>query len=1152
MFGDLRLYETYGKIQKSVRSGIPTAVFGVQQSEKIFLTRGLGSGFVFFVTKDFVSAKSVAGNLAGFEYLPFADDVLLYKRNAAGSVYSEINRVLFLAYSGLIRGVVASADALARKYPKREIFFGNCFDIEQGKDYSVKDIARRLVRNGYKRTPLVSAVGEFSLRGDILDVFSPLYDKPVRTEFFGDSAESVRFFDPEEHISTGETSVFTVIPVSEIVEADEGAALELAEDEVRRSKGLSPDAAERLSSVISDIRRDGATAWLVPFTASDPIGSYFPKGATVIMDEPGLISERLDAIYDDHIRRCGYLAERGEITVRGSETLVDKETAIAAMLSADKKLSFQLLTAKTFFRPSATVSVSSSAVRSYRGSVENLASDVRNWAANGYKVGIFAGDGEKAQRIFAALYSEGLSAEISDDGECSLVNPTIIGLPFEGGFVNHSDKLALIGDDRIFTPSQKTRGRLRKTARQAFFAVEAGDYVVHEVHGVGLCVGTTTMKGEYGEKDYIVVKYRNNDTLYVPVEASDLLSKYGGGETKPRLSALGGGEFERTKAKVRAGLKELAIDLVGLYKERLKPRGFVYKEDAFLTESFEEAFPYTETDDQLRCIEEIRKDLSTDRIMDRLLVGDVGFGKTEVAMRAIFRVVSNGKQAIVLAPTTILSQQHYELMKARFEPFGLKTACLNRFRSAGEQKDIIAKVERGEVNVIVGTHRLLNKNIKYKDAGILVLDEEHRFGVEHKEILKTVNTNIDVLSMSATPIPRTLHMALSGIRDISTITTPPKDRLPVESYVVEDSPALIRDVILRETARDGQVFVVYNRVESIEAFSQRMRDIVPEASIKIAHGQMNEHELERTVYAFSRKEFDVLISTTIIENGIDIPNANTLIVYDADNLGLSQLYQLRGRVGRSSRLGFAYFVYRGTLTAVAYKRLASIMENTELGSGFKIAMKDLEIRGAGNVLGKEQHGHMAKVGTETYMKLLGEVLSEVKGEPVVRDVKATMEADVDAHVPSDYIGELSQRMEFYQRMASVTGRKDRLALERELKDVYGAVPPAVSNLLDLAELKAAASKLGVKDVVIKKKLFALKFASMEDIGKEGVQYALKLFGKRAVLAVSEGGEIMIKLEFPGKSERYAMTALKAFCETALSVGVNGVAGDNSPSSITKK
>ncbi len=1135
MFGDLNLYENYGKIVKSVRSGIPTAVFGVQQSEKFFLTRRLGCGFSFFVTKDFLSAKKAVESMKGFEYLPFADDVLLYKRNASASVYIEINRILYLMYSGLIGGVVVSADAVTRKYPKREIFFGKCFDVEKGRDYDIREIVRKLIDCGYKRTPLVATHGEFSLRGDILDVFSPLYDKPVRTEFFGDTVQSVRFFDVEEHVSTGDADVFTVIPVSEIVEYNNGEALSLASEEAMKAKGLSPDAQERLRSVISDLKSGEPTAWLAPFAPYDDISRYFPPETVVVLDEPKVIGERLDTVYGEHQRRCGYLTERGEITVKGVETLIDEESVKKALLSTERSLSFQLLTAESFFKPKEVLSVSSSAVPSYRGDAGRLATDVKNWSANGYKVGIYAGNREKAERVFRELYSEGVTTDVAETSDCSLVNPTVLPFSFPEGFVSHSDKLVLIGDDRVFTQTHEQTRRLKKTARQAFFAVEAGDYVVHEVHGVGLCVGTTTMKGEYGEKDYIVVKYRNNDTLYVPVEVSDLLSKYSGGEAHPKLSALGGGEFERTKAKVREGLKKLAIDLLALYKERLKPRGFVYKSDAFLEESFAEAFPYTETDDQLRCIEEINRDLSADRIMDRLLVGDVGFGKTEVAMRAVFRVVSNGKQAIVLAPTTILSQQHYETMKARFEPFGLTVACLNRFRSAGEQKEIIAKIERGEINVVIGTHRLLNKTIRYKDAGILVLDEEHRFGVEHKEILKTVNTGIDVLSMSATPIPRTLHMALSGIRDVSTITTPPGGRLPVESYVVEDSPALIRDVVLREIARGGQVFVVYNRVESIEAFSQRMRDILPEVSLRIAHGQMNEHQLEKTVYDFAKKEFDVLISTTIIENGIDIPNANTLIVYDADNLGLSQLYQLRGRVGRSNRLGFAYFVYRGTLTATAYKRLTSIMENTELGSGFKIAVKDLEIRGAGNVLGKEQHGHMAKVGTETYMKLLGEALSEVKGEPVIREIKTTMEADVDAHVPTDYIGELSQRMEFYQRMAYVSSKKERTALEKELKDVYGNLPQAVVNLLDVAELKAVASKIGVSDVIINKKLFALKFVSMERIGEEGVQYALKRFGKRAVLTVSEDGNVMVKLEFQGKSERYGLTALKAFCETAYAV-----------------
>jgi len=1129
MFEKIGLYETYGSINGLIRRGISTAVFGVQSGEKLFIADILDAPLKLYVARDYLEARRIAGNIEGSEYLPFRDDVLLYKRSASKQRTAERNRVLYLAATGRLSVVVASIDALTQRFPEKEVFLNCCFSIEAGESYNVKELVSRLVKAGYERCPLVAVKGEFSLRGDILDIFSPLYEKPVRISFFDDIAETVRFFDSDTHKSQEEIESFTIIPVKELFEGEEGKAFALAKKEALKMK-QKPDAAVRTAAIFSELEAFGDSEWLAPYAEYSRLTDYLPEDGLVIWDEPKMLADRVERLYDEHFLRCEYLIERGELLSSGVNMLVDKADVTCVK---GRQIAFQMLTAQSFFKVGEAVFLSSSQVPKYGSDSGRLAQDIKGWLANGYGVAVFAGSNADAQRLQSELYSQKCVLPIRERLTGSLVNGAIISQRFDEGFVSHTAKLVLVGTDRIFsTASNAAKGRLRKTTKQAFLAVEAGDYVVHETHGIGLCIGTTVIKGDFGEKDYIVVRYRNNDTLYVPVEASDLLTKYGGGDREPRLSALGGGEFERTKAKVKSKLKEMAIDLVELYSQRMRPRGFSYKKDDFLTESFAEAFPYRETEDQLKAIEEISKDLHGNRIMDRLLVGDVGFGKTEVAMRAIFDVVANGFQAIVMAPTTILSQQHYELMKERFAPFDLNVVCLNRFRSKAEQNEIIKSIAAGRADIVVGTHRLLSKEIVYKNPGILVLDEEHRFGVEHKELLKTVKNNIDVLSMSATPIPRTLHMALSGIRDISTITTPPKERLPVESFVVEDSPALIRDVIIREKSREGQVFIVYNRVESIDVFSMKIRELVPEVRVCVAHGQMKESELEKTIYDFSKHEYDVLISTTIIENGIDIPNANTLIVYDADKLGLSQLYQLRGRVGRSNRLAFAYFIYRSkVLSDEAYKRLTSIMENTELGSGFKIAMKDLEIRGAGNVLGKEQHGHMEKVGLETYTQLLNEVVAEVRGEPLVKEIKTSMEVEVNAHVPDEYIPDHSHRMDFYQRMASVSGKADRKNLEEELRDVYGAIPKPVSNLLDLAELKAIAAKVGVSDVIIKKGNAALAFDSPKELVREGIQYALKLFGK-TVQITATGEAVMAKFIFKGKSERYLLTALKAFCETA--------------------
>ncbi|MEG1922910.1 MAG: transcription-repair coupling factor [Clostridia bacterium] len=1132
MFTDLKLYNSYKKILDNVRSEKNTAIFGVQSGERAFIANGLEK-FVLYVATDYIEAKKAerALNAIGkeYKYLPFKDDVLLYKKNANHHQCALKNAVLYGINNGL-NGVIVSVEGLAQIYPNKELFMQSVIRIKDGDTIDLKILCEKLIKAGYERAPLVSVAGEFSLRGDILDVFSPIDDDPVRIEFFDNLVENVKYFDVETHTSIGVAKKVDIVPIKEYFEQTENAALKNAKNAAKKLN-LKPDAAIRAATILSELEIDSDNDWLLPYTDYSTLMDYLPQNAVIVWQEPKQLIDRTERYYNEHYTRTEYLIERGELLSGGVNALINKEDLFKTKVVS---VAFMALTASSFFKAQDIVNLQNSALQSYKSNLDILSSDIKRWLADGYKVGIFVGANEKAERLRLELYNRDCPLKVTADTNDSLINGCIISSDFADGFISHSNKLVLVGESQLYAAVIPTQKKLRKSQKQAFLTVEAGDYVVHDIHGIGLCAGTTVIKGEFGEKDYIVVKYRNNDTLYVPVESSNLLSKFSGKESEPKLSALGGGEFERIKARVKSKLKELAIDLLKLYSERMHKRGYTYRCDQGLMDSFAQAFLYRETDDQLRCIEEVEKDLNSDKIMDRLLVGDVGFGKTEVAMRAVFKVTANGYQALVLAPTTILSQQHYETFKERFDPFGIKVVCLNRFRSKQEQTEIIKKIANGEAEVIIGTHRLLNKAVIYKNPGLLVLDEEQRFGVEHKEILKTIKTNLDVLSMSATPIPRTLHMALTGMRDISTISTPPKERLPVESFVVEDSSALIRDVILREISRNGQVFIVYNRVDSIDAFTFRICELVPEARIVIAHGQMQESKLEQTVYEFTKHQADVLISTTIIENGIDIPNANTLIVYDADKLGLSQLYQLRGRVGRSNKLAFAYFIYREqkVLSDEAYKRLTSIMENTELGSGFKIAMKDLEIRGAGNVLGREQHGHMEKVGYDTYVKLLSEVVAEIKGDPIKKKVNTIMDVDIDTHVPVEYIGDSNGRMEFYQRLANITNKADKIKLLSELKDIYGETPKPVLNLLDVAHVKAIANQLGICEVIIKQNNTRIIFASPEDIKTDGIRYALKLFDKLARLS-TVGDKLAVAFNLKSKSTRYCLTAIRAFCESAI-------------------
>lgn len=640
-----------------------------------------------------------------------------------------------------------------------------------------------------------------------------------------------------------------------------------------------------------------------------------------------------------------------------------------------------------------------------------------------------------------------------------------LAMPYSFSFLREG--VVGIGSDSLFRSSTST---FSKSRHSVFYLPKLGDYVVHTFHGIGKCIKIERLKISNIEKDYFVIEYKNGDILYLPSEEANTISAYIGSEEQPKLSSLGGGEFTRLKDRVRASIKEMAISLVDIYKERQKIKGFKFIRDDFLEKQFADAFGYQETPDQLKAISDIDKDMESDRVMDRLICGDVGFGKTEVALRACFKCIYNGKQVSLLCPTTILSQQHYMTAKERLEPFGVKVEVINRFKTTLQIKDILRRLKDGEIDMIIGTHRLLNNDVQYKDLGLLILDEEQRFGVEHKEKIKDGNRSIDVLTLSATPIPRTLNMSLSGIRDISVIETPPRDRLPIQTYVSEENDQLIKDVLNRELARGGQAFVVYNRVESIEEFASHIRKLMPNANIGVAHGQMNEKLLENVIERLYDGVYNILIATTLIENGINLPMANTMVVIEADRLGLSQLYQLRGRIGRSDKLSYAYLTYVKDkhLTDDAYKRLEAIKEFSQLGSGFKIAMRDLEIRGAGNIFGKEQHGHIAKVGYDMFVKLLDEEVKDIKGEKINKLSDVKLEISLSAFISEDYIEDNEQRIVYYTRISEISSEDDMKNLLESLEDGYGQIPQEVKNLCLLAYLRNLSGNFSVQKLRVNK------------------------------------------------------------------------------------
>lgn len=1095
--------QAYKNLLNDTRDKKFIAAFGVQPSEKPFIAANV-QGFSLYVTSDYVEAqrvyRTVSALLPETVYIPAKDDVLLYKRGSRNSVY-ERNLALYRVLHGANAAVV-TIEALMQFLPQKEQFLRDCFSLSVGGHYALPGVAKKLVACGYSRVDGISAEGEFVLRGDILDISMP-FGKRYRVDFFDDLAESIK--SVAEDAATENAERVEIYPLYDT----SGLAQEKLSQVQKLVAGVkSANAQARLSEIISELSvaaSDGTVdnGWLTPFVQSSTLGDYLPCDTVAFWDEPKLLSSRVEFLYNEHAQRVANLTQAGEILPVHLASLVEQ----AKLFSLEyPQISLQTLPYQSqWFSPQAIHNFKTGAVANYAASTETLARDIKAWRQLGYGIVIFAGaDGvnavsEKLRELNVFVKYADVLSENDADG---LVLP--VGV--EKGFVSHTNKLAVIGTRDI--GRGLSRETLRRSKKQAFLSVERGDYVVHDVHGIGLCEGIQKVTAPDGSaKDYIVVLYKHGDRLYVPVDASNMLSRYSGGEN-PTLSKIGGEDFSKIKSKVKSGIKEMSVNLLQLYAEREKARGFRYHIDSYLEEEFQQYFPYKATEDQLKCQEEITKDLTSLRIMDRVLVGDVGYGKTEVAMRAAFDVVSNGYQVAVLVPTTILAEQHYATFSERMKHFDIRVECLNRFRSAEQQRKILQDLKDGKVDIVIGTHRLLSKDVGFNRLGLLVLDEEQRFGVEHKEKIKTLKTTVDVLTLSATPIPRTLHMALSGIRDISTITTPPVERMAVETFVVEESEALVCDVITRELARGGQVYCVYNRVQSIDRFARQLGELVPSAQIIVAHGQMDENALEDAIFAFSEGRGNVLVCTTIIENGIDISNANTLIVCDADRMGLSQLYQLRGRVGRSNRLAYAYFMYRRDkiLNEDAYKRLSSIMEYSELGSGFKIAMKDLEIRGAGNILGREQHGHMMKVGYDMYARLLKQAVAELRGEKTEQKINTDLDVSLEAYAPDDYIPVQTERMDFYQQLAGCETVAAIDALQKQLSEIYGAAPHQVENLFAVARLKLLANKAGVCKVSAKPGRGEITFADRDSMMNKTVFDALSEAGDR-VAASSSGYSI---------------------------------------------
>ena len=821
-------------------------------------------------------------------------------------------------------------------------------------------------------------------------------------------------------------------------------------------------------------------SWITVLTENSASLPDWFRPEMILLWEPDRIRSRTEERGKGFAEDLRSATARGEAVAEQGNLLRSWEEILGEMAACPLVAATEIPLGLGGVKPAATLDLGATGLHGYQGQIRALKNDLAAWREKGYRVTLLSGGEARGRRLaenLAELDEKAVFLENPENPEKAEKTekpnradiPLILAGTMSRGFVLPAGKEALVSDADIWGEGyRKTRSRKRAGERISTFTdLKVGDYVVHEDHGVGIYQGITQLQSEGTRRDYMLIRYNGNDRLYVPVEQLERVQRYIGNPNQPpKLNSLGGGEWARQKGKVRESLKKLAFDLKELYAERSQRTGFAFSPGGAWQREFEDEFPWELTADQKESCREIEKDMESDRTMDRLLCGDVGYGKTEVSLRAAFKAVADGKQVALLAPTTILVQQHYNTVQKRFRNTGARIDCLSRFRTPAEQKRVLADLAEGKTDILIGTHRMLGKDVKFKDLGLLIVDEEQRFGVAHKEAIKNLRRQVDVLTLSATPIPRTLHMSMTGIRDMSVLETPPEERIPVQTTVTEYSDAMIRDAILREMSRGGQVYFVYNRVKSIEAFYARLRALIPEARIGVAHGQMKERALEDVMMDFYAGSYDVLLCTTIIENGLDVPSANTLIVWDAERFGLSQLYQLRGRVGRSNRQAYAYFTVRTDriLSENAQQRLEAIREFTEFGAGFRIAMRDLEIRGAGNILGPEQHGHLATVGYDMYCRLMEETLSEVGQGTPRRELETRVDLRVDAYLPGDYVAEEKQRMEMYKRIASIRTDGDREEVTDEMIDRYGEPPAVVETLLEVSQLRAICNRTGISQV----------------------------------------------------------------------------------------
>ncbi|NCB92261.1 MAG: transcription-repair coupling factor [Clostridia bacterium] len=1084
----------FDEIEKQIQKQGIVQVSGCLDSQKAHFANGLAREFPFrlIIVENDLKAKVFYEDYRLYDpevLLYPARDLIFYQADIHGNL---ITRQRLQVLKALLENdevtVIASMDSCLDYLIPLELWKSKVLHFKNDSEIDLDKMKNELVELGYERTGQVEVPGQFSIRGGIMDIFPLTEENPWRIELWGDEIDSIRSFDAQSQRSIENLEQISIYPATEMILDKDSIARgmkaiekeaksfykklrdEFKTEEAARVRHLADEVKDQIQEFQHFTGAENFIHYFYKTTVS--FLDYFPEDTLVVIDEPNRLTEHAKATEEEFHESMIHRLEKGYL-LPGQMNLICRHQDIVHRLHSRHTLSLSTMEPRGNewnFQKELQLTVKS--VNPYNNSFEMLLKDLKHWKKMGYQVLLLSPSRTRAARLAANLQEEGMNAYYSEDIQ-RLISPGEIKVScghVTRGFEYPLIKYVVISETDIFGKEKKKKRKKSEYSGkkiQSFAELSVGDFVVHENHGLGVYKGIEKMEVDGVVKDYIKIEYAGKSNLYILATQLDMLQKYAGADAKPpKLNKLGGQEWNKTKTRVRGAVKNIAKDLVALYAARQNESGFIYGPDTVWQREFEEMFPFEETEDQLLAIEAAKRDMESHKIMDRLICGDVGYGKTEIALRVAFKAIQEGKQVVYLVPTTILAQQHYNTFTQRMKEFPVRVDLMCRFCTPSQQKKTLADLKKGLVDIVIGTHRVLSADVKFKDLGLLIIDEEQRFGVTHKEKIKQMKKNVDVLTLTATPIPRTLHMSLIGIRDMSVLEEPPQDRMPIQTYVMEYNDEMVREAISREMARDGQVYYVYNRVNNIEEVTNQIAKLVPEANVAYAHGQMSERELEKIMYGFINGDIDVLVSTTIIETGLDISNVNTMIIHDADQLGLSQLYQLRGRVGRSNRTAYAFLMYRRNkmLKEIAEKRLHAIREFTELGSGIKIAMRDLELRGAGNLLGAEQHGHMEAVGYDLYCKMLNEAVQEAKGIEVQDDFETTIDMNIDAYIPEKYIPNEYLKLDIYKRIAGIENAEEYEDMQEELLDRFGEPPKMVQNLLAIANLKAMAHRIYLTEV----------------------------------------------------------------------------------------